>query len=53
MSYNGKEYVICEECGIKYQKWNKYNHKRSRNHKIFVYCKEKIMNHNTYQYLKK
>lgn len=35
-----KEYVICEECGIKYTKWNKGHHIKTLKHKYGKLKKE-------------
>ena len=42
------ERVICSDCCKSYIKSNKGTHLRSKYHKLIVYCKKVMFDHNTY-----
>jgi hypothetical protein len=40
----GSDWVICKECGKKYQNYNSSRHKKSKMHKMGVHFKEELTN---------
>jgi hypothetical protein len=40
--------VICKDCNISYIKCNKSHHVKNKYHKMIIYCKKVILDHNTF-----